>query len=58
MLFALTKYGNAEKAAAVKSAIDYLTFKCTQNPNYGFTKIDPTSPLGKVATAQIAKLGA
>jgi phosphate transport system substrate-binding protein len=55
---ALTKYGNADKAAAVKAAIDYLTFKCTKNNDYGFTTIDPTSPLGKIATAQIAKLGA
>lgn len=55
---ALTKYGDATKAAAVKAAIDYLTFKCTKNADYGFTTIDPTSPLGKVATAQIAKLGA
>ena len=55
---ALTKYGNADKAAAVKAAIDYLTFKCTKNNDYGFTTIDPASPLGKIATAQIAKLGA
>jgi phosphate transport system substrate-binding protein len=54
---ALTNYGDATKAAAVKDAISYLTFKCTQNANYGFTTIDPTSPLGKVASAQIAKLG-
>ena len=55
---ALTKYGNADKAAAVKAAIDYLAFKCTKNGDYGFTTIDPTSPLGKVTSAQIAKLGA
>jgi len=51
---ALTKYGDATKAGAVKAAIDYLTFKCTKNADYGFTTIDPTSPLGKVSTAQIA----
>jgi len=55
---ALTKYGNATKAGAVKDAIEYLTFKCTKNADYGFTTIDPTSALGKVASAQLAKLGA
>jgi phosphate transport system substrate-binding protein len=55
---ALTKYGNADKAAAVKTAIDYLTFKCAKNNENGFTTIDPASPLGKIAAAQIAKLGA
>ena len=55
---ALTKYGNATKAAAVKDAIDYLAFKCTQNASYGFTTIDPASALGKVTSAQLAKLGA
>ena len=55
---ALTKYGDATKAAAVKAAIDYLAFKCTKNADYGFTTIDPTSPLGKITSAQIAKLGA
>jgi len=55
---ALTKYGNADKAAAVKAAINYLAFSCSKNGDYGFTTIDPTSPLGKVTSAQIAKLGA
>jgi phosphate transport system substrate-binding protein len=55
---ALTKYGNATKAGAVKDAIDYLAFKCTKNADYGFTTIDPASPLGKVTSAQLAKLGA
>lgn len=55
---ALTKYGNADKAAAVKTAIDYLAFKCDKNSTYGFTTIDPTSPLGKVVSSQLAKLGA
>ena len=55
---ALTKYGVADKAAAVKAAINYLAFSCTKNGDYGFTTIDPTSPLGKITSAQLAKLGA
>jgi phosphate transport system substrate-binding protein len=56
---ALTKYGNADKAAAVKKAIEWHAFNCpTTAPNDGFIKIDKTSPLGLKISAQLAKLGA
>jgi phosphate transport system substrate-binding protein len=56
---ALTKYGNADKAAAVKKAIEWHAFQCPVTaPNDGFIKIDKTSALGQKISAQLAKLGA
>ena len=55
---ALTNYGDATKAAAVKRAIDYAAFGCTTAaPNDGFIQISPTSALGVKIKAQLAKLG-
>jgi phosphate transport system substrate-binding protein len=55
---ALTNYGDATKAAAVKNAIQWHAFNCPKTaPNDGFIQIDPASTLGKKVAAQIAKLG-
>ena len=56
---ALTNYGNATKAAAVKNAIEWHAFSCPDTaPNDGFIKIDKTSALGVKISSLIAKLGA
>ncbi len=56
---ALTNYGNATKAAAVKNAIEWHAFNCPDTaPNDGFIKIDKTSALGAKIAALVAKLGA
>jgi phosphate transport system substrate-binding protein len=55
---ALTNYGDATKAAAVKKAIQWHAFNCPKTaPNDGFIQIDENSALGKKISAQIAKLG-
>jgi phosphate transport system substrate-binding protein len=55
---ALTNYGDATKAAAVKKAIEYHAFTCAKKvADSGFITIDPTTPLGKKITSQLAKLG-
>ena len=55
---ALTNYGDATKAAAVKKAIEWHAFNCPKTaPNDGFIQIDQASALGKKIAAQIAKLG-
>jgi phosphate transport system substrate-binding protein len=55
---ALTNYGDATKAKAVKDAIQWHAFNCPNTaPNDGFIKIDQSSALGQKITAQLAKLG-
>ena len=55
---ALTNYGDATKAAAVKKAIEWHAFNCPDTaPNDGFIKIDKNGALGAKIQAQLAKLG-
>jgi phosphate transport system substrate-binding protein len=55
---ALTDYKNATKGAAVKEALEWHAFNCPVTaPDAGFIKIEKTSPLGKVISTQLAKLG-
>lgn len=55
---ALTNYGDATKAKAVKDAIEWHAFTCADTaPDAGFIKVDKTSALGKKILAQTAKLG-
>lgn len=55
---ALTNYGDATKAKAVKDAIEWHAFNCADTaPDAGFIKVDKTSALGKKILAQTAKLG-
>ena len=55
---ALTSYGDATKAAAVKKAIEWHAFNCPDTaPNDGFIKIDKNGALGAKIQAQLAKLG-
>lgn len=55
---ALTNYGDATKAKAVKDAIEWHAFKCADTaPDAGFIKVDKTSALGGKILAQTAKLG-
>jgi len=55
---ALTNYGDATKAAAVKKAIEWHAFNCPDTaPNDGFIKIEKNGALGTKIQAQLAKLG-
>ncbi|MFM8446805.1 MAG: substrate-binding domain-containing protein, partial [Candidatus Nanopelagicaceae bacterium] len=54
-----TKYGDAAKAKAVKSTIEFHAFKCPGlYPALGFASVSPTSKFGAIVTKQLAKLGA
>jgi phosphate transport system substrate-binding protein len=56
---ALTKYGDAAKAKAVKDSISFHAFKCPGlYPALGFASVAPTSKFGVIVNKQLAKLGA
>jgi phosphate transport system substrate-binding protein len=60
--YALVKTSNSQGDAftkGIKAAIEWHAFNCPQTaPNDGFIKIEKTSALGQVISAQIAKIGA
>ena len=54
-----TKYGDAAKAKAVKSTLEFHAFKCPAlYPALGFAAVSPTSKFGAIVSNQLAKLGA
>ena len=54
-----TKYGNADKAKAVKETLEFHAFKCPAlYPTLGFAAVTPQSKFGAIVSKQLAKLGA
>lgn len=54
-----TKYGDATKAKAVKTTLEFHAFKCPGlYPALGFATVTPTSKFGAIVSKQLGKLGA
>ena len=54
----LPKYSSAALASGVKDFIEYFAYQCpVVTEDLGFAKTTKTSDLGKIITAQLAKIG-